>query len=219
MFSLESFHKEYETDILKLTIRDRSFSFLLPKSIDRFVDPDDVFHDFPLWSKIWEASIVLADYLAGITAEPEKRFLEIGTGLGVAGIVASSFGRQVTMTEYNTDALNFVHANAQINLPLHDSKLEVIKLDWNMPQLEGSFDYIVGSEVIYHERDFQPIFGLFKTYLRPGGEVILAERVRKTSLEFFRQMQQFFHISAQKKTLRSEHEEVRVMLCRMQIRG
>jgi len=215
MFSLEYFHKEYETDTSDLVIRGRSFSFLIPKSIDRFVDPDDVFHNFPLWSKIWEASIVLADYLSGITAEQGKRFLEIGSGLGLAGIVASSFGHQVTMTEYNTDALNFARANAQINLHSVDSNLKITELDWSKPQLEGLFDYIVGSEIIYNERDFQPILGLFKTYLRPGGEIILAERLRKTSIEFFRQMQKFFDIKAQKKTLRSKNEEIRVMLCRM----
>jgi len=219
MFSLESFHKEYETDTSKLVIRDQSFSFLVPKSIDKFVDHDDVFHNFPLWSKVWEASILLADYLAGITVEPEKRFLEIGSGLGLAGIVASSFGHQVTMTEYNTDALNFARANVQINLPSVDSNLEIAELDWIKPQLEGLFDYIVGSEIIYNERDFQPISGLFKSYLKPGGEIILAERVRKTSIEFFRQMQQFSDIKAQKKILRSKNEEIRVMLCRMWFRS
>lgn len=215
MFSLETFHKEYETDLSALKIRGRNFSFFVPKTLDRFLDPENMFHDFPLWAKIWEASIVLADHLAGIDAEPQKRFLEIGSGLGVAGIIASSFGHHVTMTEYNTDALNFAHANAESNLSSAESSLEITKLDWNKPQLEGSFDYIIGSEVIYKERAFEPIQRLFKTFLKPDGEVVLAERVRKTTLEFFRQMGDFFDIKAQKKILRSDEGEIRVMLCRM----
>lgn len=218
MFSLHDFHKEYETDTSVLKIGGRNFTFFIPKTLDRFLDPEDMFHDFPLWSKIWEASIILADYLAGIEADPKKRFLEIGSGLGIAGIIASSFGHHITLTEYNTDALNFARANAKNNLASPNSNLEITSLDWNRPQLEGSFDYIIGSEIIYKETDFKPILRLFKTFLKPDGEIILSERVRNTTLEFFRQMGDFFDIKAQKKILRSDEGEIRVMLCRMKHR-
>ena len=218
MFSLESFHKDYKTDSKDMVIGGRNFKFFVPKTIDEFIDPQDVFHDFPLWSKIWEASIVLADYLAGITVDPERRFLEIGCGLGLVGIVAASFGHRVTMTEYNPHALDFSRANAEINPPAADSNLEILKLDWNRPRLQGLFDPIVGSEIIYNERDYKPILALLKTFLKPGGEIILAEGVRKTSMEFFRQMGQFFNIKAHKKVLRSEEQEIRVILCRMRFK-
>jgi len=215
MFSLETFHEEYETDITDLTVRGRTFSFFVPKTLDRFLNPEDMFNDFPLWAKIWEASIVLADYLAGIAPEPQNRFLEIGGGLGVASIIASSFGHHVVMTEHNSDALNFARANAKTNLAFHDTNLEIAALDWTRPEVNGPFDYIIGSEIIYKERDYEPLLRLFKTCLKPSGEIILAERIRKTSLEFFRQMGDFFNIQAQKKVLRSEAEEIRVMLCKM----
>ncbi len=215
MFSLESFHKRYETDTTDLLIRGRHFSFLVPKSLDRFLDPADVFHNFPLWSKIWEASVILSDHLARMKVDPEKRFLEIGCGLGLVGIVASSFGHRVTMTEYNSDALNFARANAETNPPHANSNLEIMQLDWNAQQLEGLFDYIVGSEVIYNEKDYQPILGLFNTYLKPGGEVILSEGIRKTSIEFFKQMEDSFEIRARKKVLRSKDKEIKVILCKM----
>ena len=215
MFSLESFREEYETDISDLTIRDRHFRFFTPKSLDKFIDPDDIFHDFPLWSKIWEASIILSDYLSGIPVDPEKRFLEIGCGMGVVGVVASAFGHRVTMTEYNPDALNFARANASANLSPDDAGLEITELDWGKPRLEGLFDYIIGSEVIYKEKDYEPILKLFNTYLKPSGEIIVAEGIRKTSMEFFRQMSGLFDINAKKKILRSREEEVRVILARM----
>jgi len=201
-----------------MVIKERNFSFLFPKFIDRFIDPQDLFNNFPLWSKIWQASIVLADHITDIKAEQEKRFLEIGCGLGVVGIIASSFGHRVTMTEYNPDALNFARANALRNLSLTDPKPEIMKLDWKKPGLEGRFDYIVGSEVIYNEQDYQPILMLFKRYLKPSGEIILAEGVRKTSMEFFRRMDRFFEIKARKKILRSGEEEIRVILCSMKYR-
>lgn len=219
MFSLEIFHKKYETDTIDLAIRGRRFSFLVPKSIDRFVDTEDVFHDFPLWSKIWEASIVLSEYLAGIPVQQGKHFLEIGGGMGLVGIVASAFGHRVTMTEYNPDALNYARANAETNQSSLVSNLEITQLDWNRPRLEGLFDCIVGSEVIYKEKDFDPILKLLKRYLKPEGEIILAQGVRKTSMEFFRQMSEFFDIKAQKKVLRSKEGETRVILSRMKFKA
>jgi protein-L-isoaspartate O-methyltransferase len=214
--TLESFQKQYDTTTAELVVRDRSFRFFVPERLDPFVDPEDLFQDFPLWIKIWEASFVLAEYLAGFNVESGKRFLEIGCGLGVVGIVTSSFGHHVTMTEYNHDALNFARANALLNEI--SSNLEIRHLDWNSPLIEGSFDYIVGSEILFREGDFDPLFKLLMTYLNAGGEVILAEGIRKTSMEFMRQMSHSFSISAKKKILRSGDQEIPIMLSRMKLK-
>ena len=212
MFTLESFQKQYDTTTSELVINGRTFRFFMARTLDDFVDQQDIFQDFPLWIKIWEASFVLAEYLAGLDAIAGKRFLEIGCGLGVVGIVASSFGHHVTMTEYNQDALNFARANALLN---EASNLEIRALDWYAPDIEGSFDYIVGSEILFREGDFQPILKLFRTYLKEGGEIILAEGIRKTSMAVMHQMGDYFHIEAQKKVLRSKDKQIATMLCKM----
>jgi tRNA1(Val) A37 N6-methylase TrmN6 len=212
VLTLESFKKRYDTTTSELVINGRNFRFFMATTLEEFLDRQDIFQDFPLWIKIWEASFVLAEYLAGLDANTGKRFLEIGCGLGVVGIVASSFGHHVTMTEYNKDALNFARANALLN---RAPNLEIRALDWYNPDIEGSFDYIVGSEILYREGDFQPILKLFRTYLKENGEVILAEGIRKTSMAFMHQMGNYFHIEAQKKVLRSKEKESAIMLCKM----
>lgn len=213
MFSMESFKQEYETDTADIVIRNRKFSFFVPKSLDRFIDPENVFNNFPLWAKIWEPCLILADYLASMPVNPEKRFLEIGGGLGLVGIVASSFGHKVTMTEYNHDALNFANANAHINNC--SSNIEIKELDWNKPELKGTFDRILGCEIIYKKESFYPILRLFRTYLKEDGEILLSERARKSSMEFFRQMSEHFNIKAQKKIIRNDSDEIHMMMCRM----
>ena len=215
MFTLESFQKQYETETKDLTIRGRNFQFFVARSLETFVDTQDIFNDFPLWIKIWEASIILADYLAGLKVDPEKKFLEIGCGVGLVGIVASAFGHHVTATEYNPDALNFARANALLNKA---SNIDFKQMNWNNPQIQGSFDYIIGSEIIYKESDFQPILNLFRSYLKDGGEIILAEGIRKTSMEFMRRMGGYFNIKAQKKIFRSIDREIMVMLCIMRLK-
>jgi tRNA1(Val) A37 N6-methylase TrmN6 len=210
---MESFKQEYETDTVDIVIRNRKFSFFVPKSLDRFIDPENVFNNFPLWAKIWEPCLILADYLASMPVNPEKRFLEIGGGLGLVGIVASSFGHKVTMTEYNHDALNFAKANAHINNC--SSNIEIKELDWNKPELKGTFDRILGCEIIYKKESFYPILRLFRTYLKEDGEILLSERARKSSMEFFRQMSEHFNIKAQKKIIRNDSDEIHMMMCRM----
>lgn len=214
-FSIETFLKAYETDTVETVIGGRRFSFYTPRSIERFIDPKDALHDFPLWSKVWEASLVLADELAQTTPSPNRKILEIGCGLGVAGIVAAAFGHDVTLTEHNAHALEFARANAHTNLAAQGTEPRVLRLDWNRPELEGLFDLILGSEVVYSERDYDPLLGLFKRHLQSGGTILLAEGVRRTSLEFFRRMQEHYHISARKKVMRFHHREVPVILASM----
>ena len=204
--------RDRETEEKSVKIRGRSFTLIVPKSIEAYIDSSDPLHDFPLWAKSWEASWVLADYLAGLPPEPGNRFLEIGCGLGLVGVVAASFGHKVVMTEHNPDAIEFARVNAEMN---HCADLEIIDLDWNSPSLYGRFDCIVGSEVVYHEKDFEPLRNLFERLLKPGGEVILCEGFRKTSLDFFKEMQRHFDLRAQQKSIRSPEKTVPVILCRM----
>jgi predicted nicotinamide N-methyase len=216
MFSLESFNKEYETDTHKMVVNGRKFNILLPKYLSRFINPHDVFHAFPLWAKIWPASWMLADYLAALPLEAGKKYLEIGAGVGLVSIVASSFGHQITMTENNADALQFARANALIN---DCPQLPVLELDWTGPLLEGQFDYIVGSEVTYKRDDLQPLLRLFKTYLKSGGEILLTGEMRKVSGEFYKKLGSVFNIRVQKKILRSDKEEIRLFLFRMRYKS
>ena len=219
MFSMSAFHQEYETDVSSLTIGDRRFKFFIPKSLDPFLDKEDVFTEFPLWSKIWEASIVLANHVAAMPVDPRGRLLEIGCGVGLVGIVAANCGHRVTMTEYNRDALNFARANARVNHTSGSSELGIVELDWTKPVLEGRFDTILGSEVIYKEESFEPLVGLFRRYLKPDGEIILAEGLRKTSLEFFKRMAHICDVKARKRILRSKGEEKRVILASMRFKN
>jgi predicted nicotinamide N-methyase len=216
MFSLESFQKEYETETTEVVVKDRKFKILLPKSLARFINTQDVFHEFPLWAKIWPASWVLADYIAGMPVEAKKQFLELGAGAGLVSIVVASFGHRITMSEYDDDALRFARANALIN---ECSRLPIVDLDWNRPQSPGRFDYIVASEVTYKKENCQPLVELLKACLKPDGEVILAGEMRKTSMDFYKELETGFNISVQKKILRSDNEKVNIYLFRMTLKG
>jgi hypothetical protein len=52
----------------------------------------------------------------------------------------------------------------------------------------------------------------------PGGEIVLAEGLRKTSMAFFEKMSDICDIKAQKKILRSKGGEKRVVLASMRFK-
>ena len=215
MSFLQNFLKKYEVDIVKLKIRDKEFNFFLPKDISNFVNQDDPFNNFPLWAKIWEGSIVLADYISGLDINRYRSFLEIGAGIGVVGIVAASFGHKVTITDYNEDALNFAYANAYKNLGHNTSNVEIKFLDWKKPNINKKYDYIIGSDIVYKEEDFEPLTRLFDIALKERGEIILAESLRKNSLKFLEILSEKYNVKAIKKVLRSDREEIPIILAKI----
>ena len=134
----------------------------------------------------------------------------------MVSIVACSFGHRINMTEHNPDALQFARANAHLN---HCPHLPILELNWSEPKLKGKFDYIVASEVVYKKDDFATLQKLFQTYLKPGGEIILASEMRRTAGEFYKYLQPLYCIETVKKVLRSENEKTLVTLFKLQFKS
>ncbi len=210
---LKEFLEKYKPEEKTLRIDDRSFIFFFPRDIIPFINEKDPISNFPLWARMWEGAIVLIDYLCNQRWEKAMSFLEIGAGIGFVGIVTASLGHRVTITDYNEDALNFIHANALKNLREDEIKrVKVKKCDWNRPDLDEKYDYIIGSDVIFREEDFEPILSLFDRYLKEDGEIILSEGIRKSSLKFLEFLDKGYNVKAIKKILRSKDGEIPVIL-------
>jgi len=215
MFSLDAFEREYDTKTEELKISGRELLLRLPRTIDRFVSPENPVDGFPLWAKIWQASIVLADVVSAMPVDPGREILEIGGGLGLVSIAARCCGHRITFSDSNADALQFARANALIN---NCPDLPVVALDWNSPRLDKNFDLILGSEISYRNEDIPPLTDLFRSRLKPKGQVILCGEMRKTSRLFWERMARYFDIAIQKKLLRDESDETRLYLFHMTFR-
>ena len=185
---------------------------MVPKKIDTFIDFDNIMNGFPLWAKIWEPSWILAGYVAKYLPSQFKKILEIGSGIGVVGIVAASFGHDVTMTEYDENALQFARANAEIN---NCPDVKICRLDWYRPDIEDRFDTIMGSEVMFHERDFDSLLNLFRIYLKPNGRILIASGVRKSVLDSMHRLQRLFDVQISKYSIRCEDSNMPAVLCHL----
>lgn len=211
MYSLSEFFEKYEVDTVELKIRGKKFFFFLPKDISKFINQQNPLDNFPLWARIWEGAIVLADYIYSLNLETQRCLLEIGSGVGVAGIIAASLGHDVTITDYNKDAIAFACANACKNLGSKNT-VKIKILDWRKPEISKKYDYIIGSSVIYKEESFDPILDLFHMALKKDGQIILSENFSKNSLKFLEVLSRKYKVQAMKKILRSDKRKTFVIL-------
>ena len=165
MFNTQEFVEKYGAQDHELKLGGKVVRYYLPRSIEQFIDTTDPMKGFPLWAKVWPASIVLADYMAALPVEDGKKTLEIGAGVGIAGIAAAVFGHDVVISECDPNALEFAGANVHLN-GLAD--LPVICIDWGDPVAAGPFDRIIGSEVVFRNDDLQPLQNFFPEAFKAG---------------------------------------------------
>jgi predicted nicotinamide N-methyase len=208
-FSMEQFRQDHDTVCLPMKIGRMALRFHKPKSIDPYIDKSDMMHGFPMWSRLWEACIVLTQHLVDLPVDSKRSILELGSGLGVAGITAAAMGHDVTLTENDPNAIAFIKANIAENRRDH---AKVRRLDWYQPDLEGRFDLIIGSDLVYREAAVDALGALFDRYLSPRGRVLLAESVRATGAVFFDRMARRFDIQTHKHTLRSNGDSQTVVV-------
>jgi len=204
-------HLTLETE--EITIRDKTLKIFLPAKLEEIFQGDPLLEveKFPFWARVWEASLVLADYIA--TIEPSKKILELGAGLGVPSLVAASLGHKVLATDYEKLPLEFIKLSAKEN----NLTIETQILDWKNPNLSEKFDLIIGSEVVFRKSLFKPLIELFKNYLEDNGEVILShpsER-KRTLIPFLHEAQKDFKILTSIRKLKSEEKTIEIVLNRL----
>jgi 2-polyprenyl-3-methyl-5-hydroxy-6-metoxy-1,4-benzoquinol methylase len=179
--------EKYQLQTVPIAIGGHQLKLYQVKNWDIFADQLEqkgtaYIKEFPFWVKIWEASIVLADHLIQSGLDKKLTVLEIGAGMGIAGLFLAAHGHKVTITDYEEDAVELLRMNAELN---GLSNVSTRKLDWHNPELEGQYDIICGAELIYNETSIGPIIDLFRGYLRPGGTVFLAHDVQRMCLVKF----------------------------------
>ena len=191
----EKFHaviaSRYDVDRLQLEVGGEAFDILHVRDTNRLLElvSPEVFsldERLPYWADLWTSSIDLAAWLMEGDGIAGKNVLELGSGVGLAGIAAARAGARVTMTDYETDALLFARYNALMNLPADTfhNRVRCLPMDWRAPDVDERFDVIIGADIVYEQKIFSHVLSLLQTHLHPGGRALLTEPDRTVGQAF-----------------------------------
>jgi predicted nicotinamide N-methyase len=218
---IKAFGEKYELDVMPIAIGGKRLELYGVSNWDIFVERLEregqaYVKNFPFWVKIWEASIVLTYHLTRVDIGEKKNVLEIGAGMGVTGLFLGAMGHNVTITDYEESALTLLQLNVEHN---GLEKIRVEKLDWNNPDLAGTYDVICGSELIYKEEYIEPLIALFKKYLSTEGAVFLAHDIRRQCLvQFAGRVSGVFETENVVKAMKGAEEVHRIVIHTLRLR-
>jgi ETFB lysine methyltransferase len=139
----------------------------------------------PYWVELWPAAVLLARFVAGNAEAVRGRVcLDAGCGLGLSALVAASVGGRVLAFDYEPEALVFARQNIELNrelLGLAEAPL-FTAMDWRRPAIaRGSVDLLLGADILYEKRFFEPVAALLDFALAPDGVAWIADPERSVS--------------------------------------
>ena len=166
--------RRFRTSVEDATVDEHTFSILRPANSDDLIREEDFVKDerLPYWADVWPSSIVLASKLMELKGRG-KTALELGCGVGLSTLAATSAGFDVLSTDYYEDALDVTRANVFRNL----GKIARTRLvDWrHLPRDLGTFDLVFASDVLYEKEYAELLPVLLRGLLGPTGVALIAD--------------------------------------------
>jgi predicted nicotinamide N-methyase len=169
----------------------QTYRLLRPLHVDPLLqqaerDPEG---QLPYWAELWPSGIALAD---AVSVNPELvrsvPVLELGCGLGVTAAAALRAGAVLLAADYAPEALLLTRLNCLANAGREPKTLQ---LNWRRPPAEllascrgAGFPVVLAADVLYEERDVEPLFHLAGLVVAPGGLLWLAEPGRRAAARF-----------------------------------
>jgi predicted nicotinamide N-methyase len=158
-----------------------------PAEPDRLLDDGAVAdlnrHDdyMPYWAYLWPGAYLLAEAVQNRSWSGEQA-LEIGCGLGLAGLAGLARGLRVHFTDYDDAPLEFVARSVSEN-HFESSQFSTSRLDWRSPPTE-TYPLIFGADVLYERKLVPLVANVLARMLAPGGEAWVADPYRVAAEDF-----------------------------------
>lgn len=159
----------------------------------QYADPDNLARragissaQWSLFGHVWPAGRLLAETVATWQVAG-RRILEIGCGLGLASLVLQRRGADVIASDHHPLAEVFLAYNAALN-SLPALAYRTVRWDRPNPRL-GTFDLIIGSDVLYERGQAGHIAALLERHAKPVAELLITDPGRGNSAAFSRALQ------------------------------
>ncbi len=175
----------------------------LESYIDSLVNLSSDTLELPFWAKIWPSSLLLSFYIQRLKPN-SKHMLEVGCGVGVCGLFAAAHGFKVTLTDISEEALLF----SQINILKNNliNSVDIGFVDFTSSVLDRKYDIILGSEVLYVEKNYEPFYKFLLNHITDNGEIIIAKEPDIKAELFFKLAKESFNIKEKTIGLKSSDE-------------
>ena len=166
--------RRFRTSIQDAVVGPRTFSVLKPANADDLIREEDFVKDerLPYWADVWPSSIILAEKLLELNGAG-RRALELGCGVGLSTMAATTAGFEVLSTDYYEDALDVTRANVFRNLGV---RARTRLVDWrHFPHDLGRFDLVFASDVLYEKEYAELLPEILREALAAGGVALIAD--------------------------------------------
>ena len=166
--------RRFRTSVQEAIVGDHVFSILKPANADDLIREEDFVKDerLPYWADVWPSSLILAGRLLELEGAGRSA-LELGCGVGLSTLAATTAGFDVLSTDYYEDAIDVTRANVFRNLGL-SARTRLV--DWrHVPKDIGSFDLVFASDVLY-EKEYALLLPIILCrVLEHGGIALIAD--------------------------------------------
>lgn len=160
-----------------------------PESIDSVLDQviDDPEQNLPYWAEIWPSGIALATTLLNNPdLVRELPVIELGCGLGITAATALKSGANLTITDYSPHSLLLTEINCLRSGLVLPASRELNWRDTNAHLMQDSgerWPVVLAADVLYEQRDIEPVLDVLDRITAPDGMVLLAEPGRRPARE------------------------------------
>ena len=134
--------------------------------------------DAPFWAATWPSGERLARVVATASLRG-RRVLDLGCGLGLAGVAAARAGGDVLAVDASSDAVTFTAEN----LALNGAGGRAAACSWEEPELAdaGPFDVVLGGDVLYSRAGAESLLDALPALVADDGEAWLTDPGRASA--------------------------------------
>lgn len=179
----------YEAEPFAVDLGTQRLMLFRVRDLERHVDRAALLRDDtaepPYWAHLWTGALSLARYIDARVQVRGRSVLDLGCGLGLAGIVAARNGGLVTFADKEAVACTFALANARANAC---PDCEAQPLDFTCDRLDVRFDCILAAEILYDWTAFAALAAFIAAHLAEDGQALLADAGRTDTRSFYAEL-------------------------------
>ncbi|XP_067894308.1 EEF1A lysine methyltransferase 3-like [Heterodontus francisci] len=133
---------------------------------------------------VWAAGVALCRYFEkeNISFTGQK-VIELGSGTGIVGILATLLGGDVTMTD-KPNVLKQIENNVSINIPSacrHRIKVRALTWGEDNSNFPTDYDFILGSDIVYSSVTYPALIETLLYLASQGATIYLSSELRKSN--------------------------------------